>query len=40
VAICQNRQFTLSAEETAAVRAMCVTDSCRITFDGHLKNIK
>lgn len=40
IALCQARQFTLSAGETAAARAWCVTDSCRITFDGHLKSVK
>jgi hypothetical protein len=40
IALCQNRQFTLTPEEASAVRATCVTDSCRITFDGHLKNVK
>jgi hypothetical protein len=40
IALCQNRQFALNADDAAAIRAMCVTDSCRITFDGHLRSAK
>lgn len=40
IALCQNRQFALNADETAAIRALCVTDSCRMTFDGHQKSVK